>query len=187
MYTVTPHTVTGISPAELMFGRRFKDKFPHFSDEVVVSEEVQESDLIAKYQAKLYRDTKVHAKPSDIRVGDQVLMKNQQRDNKLAPNFNPEPAVVMAKAGNSVTVRTSRGEVYRRNSCHLKPIATAEQELPNIEGEAFGNTEFQTETPAPTSERVPIRKESPGEANQPRPKRNIKPPARFKDYDLGDE
>ena len=36
-YRVTPHTVTGVSPAELLMGRRLRDKLPkvEFSDEQV--------------------------------------------------------------------------------------------------------------------------------------------------------
>ncbi|XP_039438143.1 uncharacterized protein K02A2.6-like [Culex pipiens pallens] len=192
MYTVTPHAVTGVSPAELMFGRRFKDRFPHLSGEVVVPEEVQERDRIAKYQAKVYRDIKVHAKPSDIQIGDHVLMKNQHRDNKLAPNFNPEPVVVVQKAGNCVTVRTPRGDLFRRNSSHLKPIRSsigpAEQaNEPDVDGETLAEADFDAEYPVAANDRAVTPGIGQGGDALQRPKRIIKPPARFQDYELGEE
>lgn len=51
--TVTPHSITGVSAAELMFGRRFRDKFPHLNEEPIVEEEVKDRDLAAKFEAKL--------------------------------------------------------------------------------------------------------------------------------------
>ncbi|XP_065094766.1 uncharacterized protein K02A2.6-like [Ochlerotatus camptorhynchus] len=140
MYTVTPHSVTGVSPAELMFGRRFRDKFPQISEDPILEDEIKDRDLMHKYQAKLYRDKRVNAQESNIGIGDQVLMKQQHRMNKLAPNFHPEPAVVIDRNGSNVIVQTEKGEIYRRNSSHLKRIP---QDSIDQSGSVKGSVDIQ--------------------------------------------
>lgn len=115
MYTVAPHATTGVSPAQLMFGRRFRDKFPNLNEEAIVPDEIKDRDAAAKFKAKLYRDKKFNAKESEIEIGDRVLVKMQVKENKLAPNFHPKPATVIDRNGSNITVRTENGEIYRRN------------------------------------------------------------------------
>lgn len=188
MYTVTPHSVTGVSPAELMFGRRFKDRFPHVERENMFDEEVKDRDLVAKYHSKLYRDKRVNAKTSDISIGDQVLMKMQHKPNKLAPNFHPVPALVVSKTGNSVTVQSASGDIFRRNSSHLKPVqaASGNSEYDNA-GVATRDSETDVSTTVPTTsteggQRVVTNGslEIPAE----RPKRQFRIPAKFQDYEV---
>lgn len=53
MYRVTPHTVTGKPPAELMFGRNIRDKLPNISAPIDVDEAVVERDKLAKEKGKV--------------------------------------------------------------------------------------------------------------------------------------
>ncbi|XP_062557929.1 uncharacterized protein K02A2.6-like [Armigeres subalbatus] len=189
MYTVTPHTVTGVSPAELMFGRRFRDKFPHIGEEELVEDEVKDRDWINKYNSKLYRDVKVRARESDIQIGDDVILKNQHRDNKLAPNFIPRPAVVLGKKGNSYVVQTEAGTILRRNYSHLKPIqrniATTSHQPGNdtIDDSAVSEPVHDRDqrqhspSPGPSTE---VTEEPP----TTRPKRNIILPKKYHDYQV---
>lgn len=202
MYTVTPHSVTGVSPAELMFGRRFRDKFPHFHEDPVVPEEVKDRDLVAKFRTKNYRDVRVNAKERDIKIGDHVLMKAQQRENKLAPNFHPRPAVVIDKNGSSITVRAENGEIYRRNSSHLKPVgdSTNNEEVSSSEPEdavedpTDNCAEHTSIFGTPSAASSPLTRAvngssaagSTGATRSPdvveRPKRNVKVPVKFNAY-----
>ena len=43
MYRSTPHSTTGVSPAELLFGRRIRTKLPHL-EEFTVEDEVRDRD-----------------------------------------------------------------------------------------------------------------------------------------------
>ncbi|XP_058816725.1 uncharacterized protein K02A2.6-like [Topomyia yanbarensis] len=201
MYTVTPHSVTGVSPAELMFGRRFREKFPQVSDNSILRDEIRDRDLIHKYHAKMYRDKRVNALESNIGVGDQVLMKNQHRVNKLAPNFHAKPAVVIGRNGSSVTIQTEEGEIFRRNSSHLKRIhqdssnpqsgqrnstgiqdATSTTDLTSI---IEGRTQLQgvDEVNRKQTEPSPTRMtETVGVSIRPR--RQSKVPVKYQDYDM---
>lgn len=101
-YRVTPHTVTGLSPAELLLGRKLPDKLPKLKipDEQATEADWQkllkERDGCAKMKQKIYADNKRGARPSDIAVGDRVLLK-QSRENKLSTNFEPHPYKVVRR------------------------------------------------------------------------------------------
>ena len=56
----------------------------------------------------------MHARESDISVGDQVLLK-VQRQNKTDTQFSPKPFVVLAKNRNQVTIERD-GIQYKRHN-----------------------------------------------------------------------
>jgi len=120
---------------------------------------------------KAYADSKRGATWSPIVLGDQVLLKNTNTTGKLAPNFEPEPYTVVAKEGHQVTVKSGEGAVYRRDSSFVKPcISPGDAE---VVPEDIKVKDTDSSDPRP------------GELDCSRPKRNIKQPERFKDYDLG--
>ena len=73
-YRSTPHTTTGMNPAELLFGRKMRTKLPELREEVIASE-VRDRDNGMKAKAKVYADKKRNGKESDIGPGDKVLVK----------------------------------------------------------------------------------------------------------------
>jgi len=52
MYRSTPHTVTGVSPAELLFRRKLKTKLPEIEESVFIEQEVKERDAWRKEKGK---------------------------------------------------------------------------------------------------------------------------------------
>ncbi|PIK50919.1 hypothetical protein BSL78_12219 [Apostichopus japonicus] len=93
-YRSTPHSTTGVSPAELMFNRKIRTKLPELSG---VRENVLVSDRDAemKQKSKDYSDFKRNARDNEIGLGDKVLVR-QEKQNKLSPPYNPEPFEVVA-------------------------------------------------------------------------------------------
>lgn len=59
-------------------------------------------DTEQKSKIKAYADLKLGVKPSDVKPGDTVLVR-QPKKNKLSTPFNPEPLVVGEKKGSMVT------------------------------------------------------------------------------------
>ena len=55
-YRTTPHTVKGVSPAELMFGRKICTKMPELRETTVNDDELRDSDWEKKIKAKIYAD-----------------------------------------------------------------------------------------------------------------------------------
>ena len=98
----TPHTTTGVSPGELLFGRKMRTKVPELKGESSESE-MRDGDGEMKAKAKEYADKKRNAQESDLAPGEQVLVR-QECKNKLSTPFAPEPYDVVTKTGNSVVV-----------------------------------------------------------------------------------
>ena len=56
MYRTTPHSTTGVSPAELMFGRKLRTRLPGIEENTVEDLEVKDRDSEAKEKVKIYID-----------------------------------------------------------------------------------------------------------------------------------
>ena len=117
MYRSTPHSTTGVSPAELLFGRKIRTKLPQLQ-EFTCDDEVRDHDSERKEKGKMYADCKRNACEHDIQKGAKVLLR-QERDNKLSTPFKQVPFTVVQKNGNSVLVGAD-GVQYRRNVTHVK-------------------------------------------------------------------
>ena len=79
---------------------------------------VDERDTRAKLHHKEYVVRTQGAKHSDIEEGDKVLLK-QTRENKLSPNYEPEPYIVTRKDGNAVILQDTSGNNKMRNIAHM--------------------------------------------------------------------
>ena len=162
-YRSTPQVTTGQSPAKLMFGRELKTKLPEMRCErSIVNEEVRDRDWQKKLSEKQYADAHRGAKPAQVKSGDEVLIRNENKNNKLAPNFELEPAVVKRKEGNEIVVETQDGVEKRRSSSFVKPY----------------NQSVSAEN---TQERVSVENLK-ANARVDRPTRDKKLPAKFDDF-----
>ena len=76
MYRSTLHSTTGVSPAELLFGRKLKSKLPEINEDRSLDEEMHDTiDTWMKNCGTEYFDSNNHAKPSDISPGETVIIK----------------------------------------------------------------------------------------------------------------
>ena len=80
---------------------------------------VQRNDKESKAKAKVYYDKRQHTKPSDIREGDLVLVK-QERKNKHTNKFDPKPYRVIEIRGTKVIVERSDHKITRNISFFKK-------------------------------------------------------------------
>ena len=121
-YRSTPHSVTNVSPAEMMYGRKLRTKLPEFSlESLFADDEVRLRDYKFKEKGKEYFDKKNHVKEEQVKEGDIIYLK-QKRENKLSPNFSNEPYKVIEKKGNSLQVENTAGVQKRRNIVHMKKV-----------------------------------------------------------------
>lgn len=127
MYRSTPHSTTGISPAELLFKRKIRTKIPDISDYRSIDQEIRDRDSERKGKGKMYGDNRRNAKESEIHEGDSVLVKQQKKVDKLSPVFNPNPMSVVKKSGNSVVVESKEGVRYSRNVSHVKKFHASDK------------------------------------------------------------
>jgi len=122
-YRNTPHSVTGIAPAEMFFRRKLRTKLPDlslYSESTINVEEAKDRDRWQKARTKEYSDARKHATDRDLKIGDKVLMR-QRRQTKLDTPFEIEPHRLVSKTGNSCVVQSERDPnvVYKRNSTHI--------------------------------------------------------------------
>ena len=80
-YRSSPHCVTGISPAQLLFNRTIRAKIPHLSESpapINKHKYLEGKEKKIKEKAKKYYDKRNHTKNSEIKIGDQVLVRQQK-------------------------------------------------------------------------------------------------------------
>ena len=198
MYRSTPHSTTGVSPAELLFGRRIRTKLPHLQ-EFSIDDEVRDRDSERKKKGKVYADCRRNACESEIQEGDKVLLR-QEKENKLSTPFKQSPFTVVQKNGNSVLVEAD-GVQYRQNVTHVKKYLERDDDVLPATSKSSDVSEAQRATQTSPSREFsePAHSGTPSE-DKPvehkhvmeqsddttlRPSRVKRVPSRFQDYVLG--
>ena len=96
-YRTTPHTGTGVLPATILFGRSLRAKLPHISETPQKDAPVQQCDTAQKQKMKEYADKKAYVKPSKLKEGGAVLLKNPCPFNSTP--YQPTPLIITRKKG----------------------------------------------------------------------------------------
>ena len=173
-YRTTPHATTGFSPAEVLFNRKIQNKLPQMvSTPPDKGAQVQDNDDRAKEKMKKYADVKRRARPSQLKVGDTVLVR-QRKQNKFCTRSDPVPFKVVRKRGTMITA-SRNGKYITRNASHFKVI---DPSLDNDQ-QATDDEEDELNT-APLNVEAPIHQPPP--INPPalrRSTRNRSTPQRF--------
>lgn len=118
MYHSTPHSVTGVSPAELMFNRKLRDKIPTMKERIEVPG-VRERDAFNKaLSTERLRSDSVPDK--SIEVGDEVLIKRPFNLQKSDSKFEGDTGIVTSVNGPMVSINTpSRSLKRHKNQVEL--------------------------------------------------------------------
>lgn len=191
MYYTTPHSITGKTPTELLYGRTIRSKIPALDDieTTPASNEVRDRDRVLKDKGKHSEDLRRRARKSSLTTGDTVLMQNLLPGNKLSTTFNPREYVVMHRSGPRVTIEDPvTRKSYDRNVVHLKKVS--ENATDTIPATEENDNQEHNELPESTnSEDVSYgfdlglnQNEEPKSVPSPRQRRTTKKPARFVDY-----
>ena len=142
-YRTTPHTVTGVSPAEILMGRNLGDKLPKVkvqTDRVTEGEWqvlLGERYAKAKLRQRENADKTTAATPTDTKEGDAVL-RESKRSDKLIPQYEPDPYRVVKRNGNAVILEDNTGRTKMRNTAHMKKLRIR-QDLANEDGSQSGS------------------------------------------------
>ncbi|XP_062552967.1 uncharacterized protein K02A2.6-like [Armigeres subalbatus] len=189
---IKPHARLGVTPFELLVGWKYRGSFPALWDsklEKIDRETIREKDAETKFHSKIYADSRRGAKPSNIVVGDVVLMAVPQ-NSKTDPVFSTEHYTVLFRDGPKAVVLSSRGVKYSRNVNDLKkvPITDSDPDLEDVlvasGTEELADMEEITVPPLsshlhPGSEIA--KKDETSEPLTSRPQRSIRKPEKFKD------
>lgn len=86
VYSLVQHPATGRSPAEVLFGRKFRDWIPQLTwNETANDSEIRDRDWIYKHSAKTSYDINHRTASAELQPNDRVLMRNLVPQNKLSP------------------------------------------------------------------------------------------------------
>ena len=174
-YRVTPHSTTGVSPSELLNGRKLKTRLPSLPCRIQKTEQHENAchkDKLQKTKIKTDGDKNLHVKPISLKVGDSVLVK-QNRKNATTPPFDPCPYKIVWRKGNTIMAQRGEHKVKRNVSFFFKKI------LPYMEGEGE-----EPELSDIDDDPDPVGDQHQPGYQQPRrqPARNRQMLARFKDF-----
>lgn len=127
-YNRRPHATTGEIPLKVMLGRDNFDQLP--STEIALKELQSDDeeldqmlirDLENKQKGKKYSDARNHARPTQVKTGDTVVVKNNSKI-KLAPNFGSREFEVIAKKGEELLLKDRDGASLKQNGAHVKKL-----------------------------------------------------------------
>ena len=156
-YRATPHSTTGAPPADLLFNRKIRGKLPILDTNRHVIDrhrEARENDKQRKASGKKYADQKRHAKENCLRIGDQVIVK-QQKTNKLSTNFSTELYTVKEINGTKIVAESERsGHRICRNISYFEKVLL---EAVNEESEEDTDIKTQQRNEAPRRSTRPSR------------------------------
>ena len=107
----TPQTTTQTAPSELMFNRKLKTKLPKMTFDNKDTD-IRDRDSLSKTKNKIYADKKRRAQPNNLKLGDRVLLKREQR-NKFETAFDPTPGIIIAMKGSMLTIKHKGKEITR--------------------------------------------------------------------------
>ena len=120
-YRATPHPTTGVSPSEMLNGRRLRTKLPFLNlkpeDESI--KEIRKRHDDKKLEQKRNFDRRRKAKVKDIKVGDSILVRQEKSTTK--PPFDPNPYIVEEVVGNKVSARRDN-QVRVRDKNYIKKV-----------------------------------------------------------------
>ncbi|XP_014666499.1 PREDICTED: uncharacterized protein K02A2.6-like [Priapulus caudatus] len=112
-YRATPHSSTGISPAQALFNREIRTKLPGYEKKPQTEIDIREKDKRSKQRMKTYADVRAHE--TRVRVGNRVLVK-ARRENKLSTPYISVPYEVTQKKGTCITAKRGDHKITRNAS-----------------------------------------------------------------------
>ena len=137
-YRATPHPSTGKSPAEMLNNRRMRTKLPQYFSSLDSKEmaEVRSRHDGNKLAQKKHFDQRRNATNKDVKVGDQILIKQDKSTTK--PPFDPKPYTVVQVEGNRINAQRD-GKSRQRDKNAVKVVKKRPRHLvPSWEQEFRG-------------------------------------------------
>ncbi|KAF3860739.1 hypothetical protein F7725_000994 [Dissostichus mawsoni] len=105
----TPHTTTGTSPFQLMYGRKMQTKLsilPQLTD--TQDQELRDRVEEKQWHMKTYTDAKIKAKIPKIHPGSLVRVRNPLHVKKGKPKFSEPLKVTQQKGPHSYTLENGK-------------------------------------------------------------------------------
>ena len=124
----TPHISTNVSPGDYLFRHGYRSEFPRNRplDENQVTA-ARELDIKRKIEIQEVTNKSVKRKKTEVKIGDQVLLKDLTRRSKFDPIYHRKPYTVREVTNKGVTVTGPEGQCFRRHKDDLKLCAFSKE------------------------------------------------------------
>ena len=130
-YRATPHTSTGVSPSDLMFGHSRTCGLPRIEPNATQllewHKKARASDEAYKSKSEKAYNDRMRTSDSVLQVGDHVLLRREEK-RKDQTRWDPEPYTITTKNGSMVTAARSDRQTTR-NSSWFKRFNTPQESL----------------------------------------------------------
>ena len=121
-YRATPHSSTGIAPAQALYGKNIHTEIPSLLQ--TKTNDLEGKDKDSKEKMKSYTDKRRQVKESDIEEGDKVLLSNRNPKG-MEPPFYPDVETVIKRKGDMITSTNGRRNITRNISRFKKVEVTS--------------------------------------------------------------
>ena len=151
-YRNTPHCTTGETSSFLLFSRTVRDKLPTVpgTEDVSRHDDAIKQNRAWKEKMKTYADMKRRAKPTELKVGDDVLVKHTGTKGKLASYWTNDLFTVTKVNGPTMIVRRKRdGNVFARNISMVKKYKHISDSDDHSDIDSSDSAGMNTENPHP--------------------------------------
>ena len=168
-YRITPHSVTGVAPADLLFNWQVRSKLPQVqmpTNATPATQRVQDLDAEQKQARNDSANSPATTHKSNIGIGSRVLLQRSNRRNKTEFTFHHEPFTVTRHHHDQVVLRPQEGrQEIRRNVKFVKPFFEADHLMADAEegpDPPAANTPSHTPSPTPEVPASPLPRIQPG-------------------------
>ena len=109
-YNSATHSSTGKAPVDLLMNRSVRTLLPGLPQPLDEDRDrqVRETDRAKKEYNKEYKDRRMKAKEKEVRIGDEVLIK--QKKTSIKPPFDPKPFQVKSVSKSRVNLERDDGK-----------------------------------------------------------------------------
>lgn len=148
------HTVTKMSPEEVLSGRKIRRGLPLISPGKVNIDEqlLNNRDTEAKLYSKTVSDERRGAKPCNVCPGDIVILERQTK-SKGDPRFDEERYTVVKENNGSLLLSNASGQLLRRHVTQAKKVHQWRDSDSDLKEHAEDSKEFQATSTSSRSTR----------------------------------
>jgi hypothetical protein len=121
-YRATPHTMTKVAPAQLIFRNAHTSRLPRYKSGFVpepIDVQASANDQSKKRKMVDYANKYFRTKEVNFQVGDRVLVKQNQKNKTMTP-FDPIPFEIINIKGTMITARNCNKTLTRNISFFKK-------------------------------------------------------------------
>ena len=132
-YRSTPHPATKAPPYQLLMNREVRTRLDHFPTETHQDDKkVRENDSKYKSKCKEYHDKRHNTKTHELKQGDAVLVKRENKRKGQTP-YEPYVYVVTEIKGSQIHAKRSKDErKICRDASKFRLLRTAKPNEPNL-------------------------------------------------------